>query len=212
MAHFTSKIDVRIDTNKHRIATPRTDRNRAYLTRYHWPSDVDFLCTNTAREMQPSDSGRERKQRTRGVDHHVGPDGGSDDTHVIGKRLKDRVCLLTVRETEVLLDPPDKLFDRYWILKREQPAKSASVALGFAERRNVHGIQGADMFWITSATREPIVDTAVHTIEGRVWRVNRHARCSKVEKGGLKGVRERERPNGFEDRGVVRHDKCYRGV
>lgn len=65
MGHFTSKIDVRIDTDKHRTARPRTDRNRADLTRYHRPSDVDFACTNTAGDMQPKDSGRERKQRTR---------------------------------------------------------------------------------------------------------------------------------------------------
>ena len=67
------------------------------------------------------------------------------------------------------------------------------------------------MFRISSATRQPVVDTAMDTIEGRVWRVNRHAGCCKVEKSGLKRVRECEGGKGFEDRGVVRHDKCYRG-
>lgn len=42
------------------------------------------------------------------------------------------------------------------------------------------------MFRISSATRQPVVDTAMDTIEGRVWRVNRHAGCCKVEKSGLK--------------------------
>lgn len=40
---------------------------------------------------------------------------------------------------EVLLDPPDKFLDRYRILEREQSAKSAFVALGFAEKRDIHG-------------------------------------------------------------------------
>lgn len=109
-------------------------------------------------------------------------------THVIETRLKDQVCLLTVREVEVLLDPPDKLFDRCRILEREQPAKSAFVALGFAEKRDVHGTQRAHMLRISSASREPVVDTTVYIIEGRVRRVNRHACCGKVEKGGLKRV------------------------
>lgn len=78
------------------------------------------------------------------VDHHPGSNGGTKSKvrfvhHVIEKRSRDQVCLLTIREMEVLLDPPDKFLDRYRILEREQSAKSAFVALGFAEKRDIHG-------------------------------------------------------------------------
>ena len=81
----------------------------------------------------------------------------------------------------MLLDPPDKLFDRYRILEGEEPANSALVALGFAEKRGVHGALGADMFGIPGATREPVIDATVDAIERRVWRVHRHACCCEFQ-------------------------------
>ena len=85
------------------------------------------------------------------------------------KPFKDQVCRLTIRKTEVLLDPPDKLLDRWRFLEGEQPAKSTFVALGFSKKRDIHGIQGANMLWISSTAREPVVDSAMHTIEGGMW-------------------------------------------
>lgn len=66
MGHFTSEIDVRIDAIKHRTTRPRTDRNRSHLTWHRRSPEVDLMCTNTARDMQRKDSGREREQRTCG--------------------------------------------------------------------------------------------------------------------------------------------------
>lgn len=112
----------------------------------------------------------------------------------------------------MLLDPPDKLLDRYRILEREAPAKSASVALGLTEKRDIHGTQCGGIFGISGALGEPVVVTAVQAIEGGVRRINRHARRCKFQKGRLKWVGERERRKGFENCRVVRHDKCYRGI
>lgn len=59
MGQFTSEIDVRFDTLKHRTTRPRTDRNRTHLTRYLRSSDVDFGCVDKARNMQPRDKWEE---------------------------------------------------------------------------------------------------------------------------------------------------------
>ena len=81
---------------------------------------------------------RAKKQRVDRHDQTMQPKARYE-YHVIEKHLKYQVCLLTVRKTKMLLDPPDKLLDQYRILEGEQPAKSAFVALGCAEKRDIHG-------------------------------------------------------------------------
>lgn len=59
--------------------------------------------------------------------------------------------------------------------------------------------------------REPVVDTAVDGVEGRVRAVDRYAGGSTAQEAALARVREREGRDRFENRWVVRDDAACRG-